>query len=147
MSLQTSFRRKRKAPMSEMNVVPYIDVMLVLLVIFMVTAPMLTQGIEVNLPEASSDTLSVRDQTPLIVSVTVNGSYSLQDGDRQITVTLSSLPDEIRARRSDEHSDVPVLVNGDSAVGYGKVVELMAALQAAGVKQVGLLTEPPASRQ
>ena len=142
MSLQTSFRRKRKAPMSEMNVVPYIDVMLVLLVIFMVTAPMLTQGIEVNLPEASSDTLSVRDQTPLIVSVTVNGSYSLQDGDRQITVTLSSLPDEIRARRSDEHSDVPVLVNG-----YGKVVELMAALQAAGVKQVGLLTEPPASRQ
>jgi len=76
----------------------------------MVTAPMLTQGIEVNLPEASSDTLSVRDQTPLIVSVTVNGSYSLQDGDRQITVTLSSLPDEIRARRSDEHSDVPVLV-------------------------------------
>jgi biopolymer transport protein TolR len=147
MSLQTSFRRKRKAPMSEMNVVPYIDVMLVLLVIFMVTAPMLTQGVEVNLPEANSDTLSVRDQTPLIVSVTVNGSYSLQDGDRQITVTLNSLPDEIRARRSDEHSEVPVLVNGDAAVGYGKVIELMAALQAAGVKQVGLLTEPPVSRQ
>ena len=140
-------RTRKRRLMNQINVVPYIDVTLVLLVIFMVTAPMLTQGIEVNLPEASSDTLSVRDQTPLIVSVTVNGSYSLQDGDRQITVTLSSLPDEIRARRGDEHSDVPVLVNGDSAVGYGKVVQLMAALQAAGVKQVGLLTEPPASRQ
>jgi biopolymer transport protein TolR len=133
--------------MSEMNVVPYIDVMLVLLVIFMITAPMLTQGIEVNLPEASSDTLSVRDQTPLVVTVTANGSYSLQDGDRQLTVTLSSLPDEIRARRGDEHSDLPVLVNGDAAVGYGKVIELMAALQNAGVKQVGLLTEPPATRK
>ncbi len=147
MSLQTTFRRKRRAPMSEMNVVPYIDVMLVLLVIFMVTAPMLTQGLEVNLPEASSDTLSVRDQTPLVVTVTANGTYSLQDGDRQISVDLRTLPDEIRSRRSAEHEDVPVLVNGDTAVGYGKVIELMAALQAAGVKQVGLLTEPPASRQ
>ena len=68
MSLKSQFRRERKAPMAEMNVVPYIDVMLVLLVIFMITAPMLTQGIEVDLPQADADALSLKDQQPLIVT-------------------------------------------------------------------------------
>ncbi|WP_206389676.1 protein TolR [Amnimonas aquatica] len=147
MSLHSSFRRPRKAPMSEMNVVPYIDVMLVLLVIFMITAPMLTQGIEVDLPQAEADALSLKEQQPLIVTVRANGSFWLQsDPDTRHQVSMQNLPSEIRALRSARGADVPVLVNGDRNVGYGRVIELMASLQQGGVKQVGLLTELPAAR-
>ncbi len=146
MSLQNSFRRERKKPMAEMNVVPYIDVMLVLLVIFMITAPMLTQGIEVDLPEAEADALSLKDQQPLIVTVKANGSFWLQsDPKTRVQVSAQNLPSEIRALRSARGVDVPVLVNGDRSVGYGRVIELMSSLQQGGVKQVGLLTELPAN--
>ncbi|MEK6787901.1 MAG: protein TolR [Pseudomonadota bacterium] len=146
MSLKSQFRRERKAPMAEMNVVPYIDVMLVLLVIFMITAPMLTQGIEVDLPQADAAALSLKDQQPLIVTVKANGSFWLQtDPDTREAVTAESLPAEIRALRK-VRGDVPVLVNGDREVGYGRVIELMSSLQQGGVKQVGLLTELPAAK-
>ncbi len=146
MSLQSSFRRPRKKPMAEMNVVPYIDVMLVLLVIFMITAPMLTQGIEVDLPEAEADALSLKDQQPLIVTVKADGSFWLQsDPKTRYPVSHQNLPSEIRALRSARGVDVPVLVNGDSHVDYGRVIELMSSLQQGGVKQVGLLTELPAN--
>ena len=144
MSLQSSFRRPRKKPMSEMNVVPYIDVMLVLLVIFMITAPMLTQGIEVDLPEAEADALSINDQQPLIVTIKANGSFWLQsDPTTRNEVSMQNLPNEIRALRQSRSEKLPVLVNGDQRVSYGRVIELMSSLQQAGVTQVGLLTELP----
>lgn len=146
MSLQSSFRRPRNAPMAEMNVVPYIDVMLVLLVIFMITAPMLTQGIEVKLPEAEADALSLKDQQPLIVTVKADGSFWLQsDPKTRRPVSGETLPVEIKALRESRGADVPVLVNGDRDVGYGRVIELMSSLQQGGVKEVGLLTELPAA--
>ena len=146
MSLHSSFRRPRRAPMSEMNVVPYIDVMLVLLVIFMITAPMLTQGIEVDLPDAQADALSLQEQQPLIVTVKADGELWLQTGpDDRSPVSLQNLPSEIRALRQARGAEIPVLVNGDHSVGYGRVVELMSSLQQGGVKQVGLLTELPAT--
>ncbi len=144
MSLQSSFRRPRKKPMSEMNVVPYIDVMLVLLVIFMITAPMLTQGIEVDLPEAEADALSINDQQPLIVTIKANGSFWLQsDPTTRNEISMQNLPNEIRALRQSRGEKLPVLVNGDQRVSYGRVIELMSSLQQAGVTQVGLLTELP----
>lgn len=144
MSLQSSFRRPRKAPMAEMNVVPYIDVMLVLLVIFMITAPMLTQGVEVDLPKAEADPLSLKEQQPLIVTIRANGSLALQDApDSHHAISLQNLPIEINSLRKARGAEVPVLLNGDREVGYGRVIELMAALQKAGVVQVGLLTELP----
>lgn len=146
MSLQSSFRRPRKKPMAEMNVVPYIDVMLVLLVIFMITAPMLTQGIEVDLPKAEADALSINDQQPLIVTVKANGSFWLQsDPDTRIEINMQNLPSEIRALRQARGEKLPVLVNGDQRVSYGRVIELMSSLQQAGVTQVGLLTELPST--
>lgn len=144
MSLQSSFRRPRKKPIAEMNVVPYIDVMLVLLVIFMITAPMLTQGIEVDLPEAEADALSINDQQPLIVTVKANGSFWLQsDPTTRTEISMQNLPSEIRALRQVRGEKLPVLVNGDQRVSYGRVIELMSSLQQAGVTQVGLLTELP----
>ena len=118
--------------------------MLVLLVIFMITAPMLTQGIEVDLPEAEADALSINDQQPLIVTIKANGSFWLQsDPTTRNEVSMQNLPNEIRALRQSRGEKLPVLVNGDQRVSYGRVIELMSSLQQAGVTQVGLLTELP----
>ena len=123
-------RNKRK-PMSEINVVPYIDVMLVLLIIFMVTAPMLMQGVKVDLPEASADPVENQDSEPVIVSVNAAGELFLNLGQEDQVLSLATIRDRVAAvmRRSPEK---PVLVWGDRAVPYGEVVTLMAALQEAG---------------
>ncbi|NQY02458.1 MAG: protein TolR [Halieaceae bacterium] len=129
--------------MSEINVVPYIDVMLVLLIIFMVTAPMLMQGVKVDLPEASADPVENQDSEPLIVSVDSAGQLYLNLGANEKQVlTLATVKQRVSAvmRRS---PDKPVLVWGDRAVPYGQVVTLMAALQEAGAPSVGLVTENP----
>ncbi len=119
---------KRK-PMSEINVVPYIDVMLVLLIIFMVTAPMLTQGVKVDLPQTTSDPIQAdKDVESIIVSVDANGAYYVRE---QISKILSQ-------RASSE-----ILVRGDENVPYGTVVRLMAELQGAGASSIGLITESP----
>ena len=138
---------KRKL-MGEINVVPYIDVMLVLLVIFMVTAPMLTQGLQVELPKAVTDNISLKNREPIIVSIKADGSYWFKQGnsnDRR--VSRDNLADTVQEalRKSPE---APVLVNGDRRVNYGVVITLMANLQQAGVPNVGLLTqaEPDAVR-
>jgi len=83
--MEHTFRRERKKPVAEMNVVPYIDVMLVLLVIFMITAPMLTQGLQVELPKAVTDTLSLKNREPVVVSIKADGSYWLKQGSEKIT--------------------------------------------------------------
>ena len=134
-------RGKRK-PMSEINVVPYIDVMLVLLIIFMVTAPMLMQGVKVDLPEASADPVENQDSEPVIVSVNAAGQLFLNLGQEDQVLSLPTIRDRVAAvmRRS---PDKPVLVWGDRAVPYGEVVAVMVALQEAGAPSVGLVTENP----
>jgi biopolymer transport protein TolR len=134
-------RGKRK-PMSEINVVPYIDVMLVLLIIFMVTAPMLMQGVKVDLPEADADPVENQDSEPVIVSIDSTGQLFLNLGQEDQVLSLATIKDRVAAviRRS---PDKPVLVWGDRAVPYGEVVTLMAALQEAGAPSVGLVTENP----
>jgi len=138
-------KTKRERPISEINVVPYIDVMLVLLVIFMITAPMLSQGVTVDLPKAASQTLQATDREPIIVSVNQQGSYFLN---------ISSTPAEpiesqaliVRVAAELElakqaNQKLNVLVKGDQGVVYGKVVKAMALLKQAGAEQVGLLTD------
>ena len=136
-------RRARLRPMAEINVVPYIDVMLVLLIIFMVTAPMLMQGVQVDLPQAKTEPVDNQDSEPLIVSIDARGQLFLNLGaqDDQI-LSLATVRQRVGAviRRS---PDKPLLVWGDRAVPYGEVVALMAALQDAGATGVGLVTEDP----
>ena len=135
----------RRKLMAEINVVPYIDVMLVLLVIFMVTAPLMTQGIKVDLPEAMSGPLEVDDDEPmLVVSVKANGSYFMNVGEEEEAVPLK----EVQTRAAKiilARPDIKVLVEGDKNLPYGVIVDLMNTLQVAGASSVGLITEPPSN--
>ncbi len=134
----------RRKPMSDINVVPYIDVMLVLLIIFMVTAPMLTQGVKVDLPEVTSDPVHTNDNVdPLVVSIDSNGAYYLEVGaDTSKPMPLEDVKGKV-AKILAQTPATPVLVRGDKHVEYGSIVRLMAALQDAGAKSVGLVTENP----
>jgi biopolymer transport protein TolR len=141
--MATHLHRSRKKPMSEINVVPYIDVMLVLLVIFMITAPLLTQGVSVDLPQATAEPLSKDADEPLIVSVDVQGNYYLNvgddpdspiDGEKMITMVAAVLRHK---------PGTPVMIKGDRNVQYEKVVTAMTMLQSAGVPSVGLITSTP----
>ena len=128
--------------MSEINVVPYIDVMLVLLVIFMITAPLLSQGVKVDLPQTPARPLPQHDDEPVIISVDGAGRFFLNLGDHpDQPVSPEYLATRVGAIRKYKPG-TPVYVKGDRAVDYGRVVELMAMLQAAGVEGVGLVTEP-----
>jgi biopolymer transport protein TolR len=131
---------KRK-PVSEINVVPYIDVMLVLLIIFMITAPLLQQGVEIDLPQASANPLPPEQREPLIVSVSKAGELYLNIGeDIDKPVDEDMLGKRVGAVMQN-HPQTPVLVRGDKEVDYGRVTEAMVLLQAAGVEKVGLMTE------
>ena len=134
---------KRK-PISEINVVPYIDVMLVLLVIFMATAPLLTQGVIVDLPEAASEPVPQDQQDPLVISMNFDGAIFLNIGldEKGSRVTIFSLSEQA-GKILRERSDLPVYVRADQKLQYGSVVEVMTVLQKAGAKSVGLVTEPP----
>jgi biopolymer transport protein TolR len=138
--------RRRRRLMAEMNVVPYIDVMLVLLIIFMVTSPMLTltQGVEVDLPKVASKAVPRDDSAgPVIVTVNAAGAFFVTyDETANDPVTLESLLPRVAALRLAAPKRA-VLVRGDAAVSHGKVVELMAALQSAGVDRVGVVTRQP----
>ena len=132
--------RRRRRPMAEINVVPYIDVMLVLLVIFMITAPLLKTGVDVDLPSANAKPQEVKTE-PLVATVDAEGKFYLNVGEdpksavsEQRLVTLATAV----IRRNPERQ---VLVRGDKGVNYEKVVRLMALLQRAGVPQVGLVAE------
>tara|TARA_Y100000588_G_C14049066_1_gene836312 strand:- start:245 stop:673 length:429 start_codon:yes stop_codon:yes gene_type:complete len=128
---------------SEINVVPYIDVMLVLLVIFMITAPLLTQGVKVDLPQASSEVLPPSDKEPLIISIDADGSYYIEfDEGSDKPVDTETMLTRVSALLRYQPG-IPVLVRGDADVSYGRVVGLMTLLQSAGVDSVGLMTEPP----
>ncbi|WP_111892204.1 protein TolR [Acinetobacter sp. MB5] len=148
MAIQRSgrFERIKKPLKSDMNVVPYIDVMLVLLVIFMVTAPMITSSIKVDLPHANSTPFESKD-APAIVSLNKDGQYYLnyKDYHNDQALSLDQLKDilsQAQQQASQDHTQLNVLVNGEKSRPYGDVVTLMANLQQAGLEQVGLLTEP-----
>ena len=133
-------RRGRKKRMSEINVVPYIDVMLVLLVIFMITTPLLTQGINVELAQTDSTPVEQKDEEPIIVSVDKDGRYYLNLGDNADS-PLESRKLMTRIKAVLKHrQDNTVYVKGDKNANYGKVVVLMAELKQAGVEHVGLVT-------
>ena len=133
--------------MSEINVVPYIDVMLVLLVIFMITAPMLNLGVEVELPKADAEPMDIEEsKEPLVVTVLANGDLYLNaggdlDGTSSGLIDPETLQTTVAAivRRNPE---VQVLVGGDQAVDYGKIYDAMVLLQKAGVTKVGLMSDP-----
>jgi biopolymer transport protein TolR len=136
------FVRKRRKPVSEINVVPYIDVMLVLLVIFMATATAVTQGVKVDLPKADAKTIETEEDDMLIVSIDAAGSYYLNIGDdSNAELTAADVIGLVQAKLA-QSPNIPVVVNGDGKVPYEKVVELMVILQSAGAPSVGLMTDP-----
>ncbi len=141
-----STRGKRRGILAEINVVPYIDVMLVLLVIFMITTPLLTQGVKINLPKAQSNPIKVKNQTPIVVSVNKQGEYFLNiTAHPQQPLSAQSLATRVAAEimlDKEEHLNRPVLIKGDNQVDYGKVVQAMVLLQKSGVAHVGLMTTP-----
>jgi len=142
--MDTIVRKKRK-PMGEINVVPFIDVMLVLLVVFMVTAPLLNQGIEVELPEANNEPLAIDENLEtLVVSLTAEGDYFISVGatgeDRQ-PVTLETLGQQVSII-TNANPTIQVLVEGDTEAGWGAMVNLITTLQAAGVANPNFITQP-----
>ena len=133
-----SYRDRRRKLMAEINVVPYIDVMLVLLVIFMITAPLLTQGVKVELPQAAARPVDSDDRETLVVTVDRNGKYYLDD--RAIAAPrLQAKVAAILILRP----QTPVLVRGDRQAVYDDVIRAMVLLQAAGAASVGLVTQTP----
>ena len=135
----------RRRPMSDINVVPYIDVMLVLLVIFMVTAPVMTQGIRVDLPAANSEAIAIDElQQVLVVSINREGQYFLNLGGEETAVALSLLAEQVSKIKA-ANSNLQVLVEGDADIAYGRVIDLMDLLQKIGIGDVGLVTQPARS--
>ena len=127
--------------MSEINVVPYIDVMLVLLIIFMVTAPLLTQGVKVELPIANSEPVEQDDVEPFLLTINKDGEYFLNDEEEAITD-----PKIIRLKAQAvlrNNPDIPFMVRGDGSVAYQAVIDAITLLQAAGIPSVGLVTKDP----
>ena len=144
---QSPYRREKKALNAEMNVVPYIDVMLVLLVIFMVTAPMLITGVDVDLPKEQTNTMS-QSQLPVIVSLTDSGDIFISYEDNvDLPISEPELIDtltNLQNQSSDAGAQpLQVMINADQDNQYGAIMTLMATLQQAGIQKVGLLTGAP----
>ena len=136
----------KRRSISEINVVPYIDVMLVLLVIFMATAPLLTQGVEVDLPNTDSKPLSNDEDDPLVISIDGDGNIFVntgmpRPGEQGTRATIFSLADQAE-KIIGARPEIPVYVRGDKAIAYGDVIEVMSVLQRAGASSVGLITDP-----
>jgi len=135
-------RSHKRRPIGEINVVPYIDVMLVLLIIFMITAPLIQQGVEIDLPQADAQQVDDSNNQPLVVTVDQQGQYYLdvgEDTDQPISSEILQIKVAAVLRNKPK---TPVMIRGDKGVAYGKVVRAMTTLQAAGVPSVGLLTDP-----
>ncbi|MGH8138770.1 MAG: protein TolR [Steroidobacteraceae bacterium] len=131
--------------MGEINVVPYIDVMLVLLIIFMVTAPLLTQGVKVDLPKAGAEPLDpemLKNTIPLVLSVDRDGRLYLNIGGNPQAVLDSDIVAARATAALRRNPQLPVLVKADNRVEYGRVVQAMVILQHAGAKKVGFITDP-----
>jgi biopolymer transport protein TolR len=140
--------RKKRKPMADINVVPYIDVMLVLLIVFMVTAPMLNQGIEVDLPQANNEPLDVDENLEtLVVSIKSDGSYFLSlgaTGEDRASIELSALGEQV-SKVLGANPDIQVLIEGDRDADWGTMIALITTLQQAGVDNPNFITEPISS--
>ena len=130
------FNRSKKEPMSEINVTPFVDVMLVLLIIFMVTAPLLTVGVQVDLPESSADSLP-DDQEPLTLTVNSKGEIYIQE--HQVTYQ-KMIPKLLAIAKN--RTDTRIYVRGDKTINYGRVLEIMGLLSGSGFTKVALISEP-----
>ena len=140
---------KRRKLMGEINVVPYIDVMLVLLIIFMITAPLLTQGVQVELPDANAQPIDpelLKDREPLVLSVDRDGRYYLNVGENEDAAIEAAEVARRAAAVLGRDKGTPVLVKADERVPYGRVVQGMVLLQRAGATKIGFLTDPKAVR-
>ena len=135
---------KRRKVMSEINVVPYIDVMLVLLVIFMVTAPLMNQGIKIDLPQSNSKPLDIdADELPLVISVKKDSTYYINVGNEEKPIALEYLGEQA-GKIIEANPTIEVFVEGDKSLPYEVIINLMNILQLAGATNVNLITEPPA---
>lgn len=138
--------RRVVRPMAEINVVPYIDVMLVLLVIFMVTTPLLTQGVKIELPQAKANAINTEGPLPLVVTVDANGKYYVNRDNADMPLTIDELAVKVAALfqfSKQKNEELVVLIKGDRDVDYGRVVAAMVLLQQSGIDKVGLMTEDP----
>ena len=146
MQAPTPQRQQRRRPMAEINVVPLIDVMLVLLVVFMITAPLITQGIKVDLPQADSEVVPDTEEETLVVSIDAEGNYYINLGDvtpdDPVAVPLEQIQDNV-SRILSANPTVPVYVEADEVIPYGTVMRLMSTLEGAGAPSVRLITQPP----
>jgi len=134
-------RARAHAPMSEINVTPFVDVMLVLLIVFMVTAPLLTAGVPLELPQAKTKQLDAQSKEPVVVSVTRDGSVFLGQ-EEKAAIRLEELGPKLRAvAEARGGMDEPIFVRGDRAVDYGTVARVMARIKDAGFKKLSLVTE------
>ena len=137
MAVKKAGRGRRHRPMGEINVTPFVDVMLVLLIVFMVTAPLLTVGVEVDLPKTKAGQINA-DAAPLVVSIKADGSLHLQDTE----VPADALVPRLQAI-SEANPQVRIFVRGDRAVAYGDVLGVMGRIQAAGFERVALVAQLP----
>lgn len=136
------YQRKKRRLNSDINVVPYIDVMLVLLIIFMATATVVVQGVKVDLPQATAKALPEEKSVPLIASVKADGTYYLTVGDNpREELSQQELADLVAAHLQ-LNPETPVMVKGDRTVSYDHILQLMVTLQGAGAPSVGLMTDP-----
>ena len=133
-----NFNRFKKGPMSEINVTPFVDVMLVLLIIFMVLSPLLIQGIEVNLPQTDTTKMSVQNE-PLVISIDANGKYYINIGDEQLPIDLEELKNKSLVIFS-ANPDIEVVFQGDKSVSFESVAKAMAAVQSVGIEKIGIVT-------
>ena len=139
--MTTGRTRKRRKLQAEINVVPYIDVMLVLLIIFMVTAPLLNLGVDIQLPQSAAKSIQ-NDKEPAVISVDQDGKYFLTLGaTKREPIDADTLVKKISAFVR-ENPQLPVLVAGDQRADYGKIYQAMVLLQTAGVPKVGLMSQP-----
>ncbi len=142
-------RRQRRKLMAEINVVPLIDVMLVLLIVFMITAPLITQGVRVDLPEADAEIVDDNDELTLVVSIDAAGLYYISLGEvseEPEPVSLDTIGVNVSSIMN-QNPGVPVFLEADAAVNYGLVMSLMATLEDAGAPSVRLITQPPTLNQ
>ena len=135
-------RSNKRKPVSEINVVPYIDVMLVLLIIFMITTPIIQQGVEIDLPQGDANPVETKDIQPLVVTVDANGQYFLEITEKPSEAIDTETMQLHVAAVLRNKPQTPVMIRGDKNVAYGTVINAMVALQAAGVPSIGLMTDP-----
>ena len=140
--MQHSYRNRRRRKLkAEINVVPYIDVMLVLLIIFMVTAPLMNLGVDIQLPQSNASAIQ-NDKEPVVVSVDMDGNYFLSIGAAtREPIDAATLVNKVSAFVR-QNPQVPVLIGGDERVDYGRIYQAMVLLQSAGVPKVGLMSQP-----